>query len=180
MKKLCPYCGRAGELGTACTSCGYVLSENDKDVPEQKIATNSSNPAKNIQINISTTNTYTSTFTTPTASGTPRIAPQTVTKPDQSPISYYGLWAGLGLIVFGIVAFVRTFAFIDMKDFVNAYVLMTIALCSLFGGIAASSKAVNGGQKSKIRTFFTRLCILMAILIIAPILLLMIVFLIKN
>lgn len=30
MKKICPYCGRAGELGYSCKGCGYVLQEDDK------------------------------------------------------------------------------------------------------------------------------------------------------
>lgn len=33
MNKICPYCGRKGELGTPCKGCGYVLSVDDKDVP---------------------------------------------------------------------------------------------------------------------------------------------------
>ena len=34
MKKICPYCGRAGELGTVCEGCGYVLQESDRSVSE--------------------------------------------------------------------------------------------------------------------------------------------------
>lgn len=34
MKKICPYCGRAGELGTDCEGCGYVLQESDRNVSE--------------------------------------------------------------------------------------------------------------------------------------------------
>lgn len=33
MKKICPYCGRKGELGVSCKGCGYVLTVNDQDVP---------------------------------------------------------------------------------------------------------------------------------------------------
>lgn len=34
MKKICPYCGRIDELGSACKGCGYVLQVADKDAPD--------------------------------------------------------------------------------------------------------------------------------------------------
>ena len=38
MKKICPYCGRIGELGENCNGCGYVLGESDKTVKEPRPA----------------------------------------------------------------------------------------------------------------------------------------------
>lgn len=34
MKKICPYCGRAGEVGTVCKGCGYVYRVEDLTVTQ--------------------------------------------------------------------------------------------------------------------------------------------------
>lgn len=34
MQKICPYCGRAGELGSSCQGCGYVLQASDQGIPQ--------------------------------------------------------------------------------------------------------------------------------------------------
>lgn len=36
MKKICPYCGRTGELGTNCQGCGYVYRKSDEDTKDTK------------------------------------------------------------------------------------------------------------------------------------------------
>lgn len=163
MKKICPYCGRAGELGSSCKSCGYILSEYDKDIPGQAASTDiSSDSANDIQINISTENT--STFTTPAS---PDISPptsQTVIRERKPRFGFIGLLCGLVMMIYGTYAFVHSFAFINIKDWINAYVLLTYSLGFLFGGMAIIHKTWTHNRKSKIRRILIVLSILMLFL----------------
>lgn len=130
MRKICPYCGRSGAIGTSCAGCGYVLRETDKSVPSDTRTTKIDDTIATGSQTVKLQTTPDTPQTTPLrpVSDPPKPTalpkhPSSGQKADKRHIpGLAAVFAGVVIAAYGIYGFFRTTRFYGAGDPLNGIV----------------------------------------------------------
>lgn len=149
MKKICPYCGRIDELGSACKGCGYVLQVADKDAPDDVQQDNEQKDTEQrggvYQKYVYEEFVFHDTDAAPQPKNVVKHSDRKMPRKDEKaknrtviPKALRLFWTvfGISILAFGICGFFATLTFYRTGDLLNGLVGTSVAVVVSFCGLS--------------------------------------------